>query len=141
RQRSQAAMQSAPPLSVVIPALDAGDTIGSCLAALDEGARAALVGEIVVVDGGSSDSTTALAASRGARVLSAPRGRGTQLRAGAAAPRGDWLLFLHADTRLAPGWTTAVAAHLARPGAEEQAGYLSLRFDDPSPAARRLERL
>jgi hypothetical protein len=49
------------------------------------------------------------------------------------------LLFLHADTRLEPSWRAAVAAHVAAdPGA---AGYFRFALDDPSPAARRVERL
>ncbi|MDP8994084.1 MAG: glycosyltransferase, partial [Pseudomonadota bacterium] len=66
-------------LSVVVPTLDAGRTLGRCLDRL----RAA--DEIVVADGGSSDATAAVAESAGARVVRAPKGRGTQLRAGAAA--------------------------------------------------------
>jgi rSAM/selenodomain-associated transferase 2 len=71
----------------------------------------------VVVDGGSGDGTADLARAAGARVLTAPRGRGPQLNAGAAAARGDVLLFLHADVTLpadAPAW---VARALADPRA------------------------
>ena len=57
-------------------------------------------GEIIVVDGGSTDTTGGVAAARGARLIGAPRGRGVQLRSGGEAARGDWLLFLHADVRL-----------------------------------------
>ena len=99
------------------------------------------IGEIIVADGGSRDDTRRDRASAGARVVAAPRGRGTQLAAGAAAARGDWLLFLHADCRPAPGWEAAVAAFVAAPGAAGRAGYFALALDDPSPAARRLERI
>jgi glycosyltransferase involved in cell wall biosynthesis len=68
-------------------------------------------------------------------VVQAARGRGSQLRAGAEAVTGDWLLFVHADTRLAPGWRAAVAELAA-----DRAGYFRFRLDDGSPAARRLER-
>ncbi len=70
---------------MIIPTLNAADTLPSALAAL-EGAR---VGEILVVDGGSDDATRAVAAAAGAKVLTAPRGRGTQLAAGAAAAAGS----------------------------------------------------
>ncbi|HJU17312.1 MAG TPA: glycosyl transferase family 2, partial [Stellaceae bacterium] len=76
-----------------------------------------------------------------ARVVTAPRGRGTQLLAGAAAATGNWLLFVHADCRLDRGWERAVAAFVARPQAAEQAGYFDLALDDAAPAARRLERI
>ena len=60
-----------------------------------------------MVDGGSDDGTADIAGALGARVMSAPRGRGAQLAAGVAAARGEWLLLLHADTRLEPGWRQA----------------------------------
>jgi rSAM/selenodomain-associated transferase 2 len=92
-------------LSVVIPTLNAAATLGPCLAA------AAEADEIVVVDGGSTDGTGDIAQRHGARLVQSPRGRGIQLAAGAAAARGDWLLFLHADTRIAPGWRRAADRH------------------------------
>lgn len=97
--------------------------------------------ETIVTDGGSIDGTTALAKAAGARVVFAARGRGTQLAAGAVAARGEWLLFLHADCVLEPGWPAAVSAFIAQPGAERRAGYFGFALDDPASAARRLERL
>ncbi|MCX8134520.1 MAG: TIGR04283 family arsenosugar biosynthesis glycosyltransferase [Roseococcus sp.] len=114
----------------MIPTLNAAARLPPLLAQL----RAAGVGEVILADGGSTDGTTALA---GARVIAAPRGRGAQLRAGTAAARGPWLLVLHADTRLGPGWEEAVAAALAEPG---RARHFAFALDDPSPQARRLER-
>jgi hypothetical protein len=70
----------------------------------------------------------------GARLVRAPRGRGQQLAAGAQAARGAWLLFLHADTVLTPGWTAAVLAHIRdRP---DRAGWFRLRFDAEGPMPR-----
>lgn len=122
---------------MIIPALNAAGSVAECVAAL---AGAGLVAEIIVADGGSGDETAAVARAAGARVVAAPRGRGTQLAAGAAASTGAWLLFLHADCRLASGWEGAVRAFMAAPGAECRAGYFALALDDPAPAARRLER-
>lgn len=87
-------------LSVIVPALNEAAAIVDTLAALAP-LRAA-GHEVLVVDGGSHDATAALAAPACDRVLSAPRGRAAQMNAGAAAAQGDWLLFLHADTRLPP---------------------------------------
>ncbi len=123
----------APRLSVIIPALNAATTLPGTLAALG-----AAAGEIVVVDGGSNDMTAEVARGLGARVLSAPRGRGAQLAAGIAAARGPWLLLLHADTRLGHGWAGAAAAHMqADPG---RAGYFRFALDSADRRARRLER-
>jgi len=121
------------PLSVVIPTLEAADRIGPCLGALAEAAIEGVVREVILADGGSGDAIAEVAEAVGARLVAAPRGRGMQLSAGAGAARGDWLLFLHADTVLSPGWSGAVAAHLRdRP---ERAGYFRLAFDSTAPMA------
>ena len=99
------------------------------------------VREIIISDGGSVDQTTALAVAAGARVVTASRGRGTQLAAGAAAASGAWLLFLHADCRPEQGWPEAIAAFVNAPQAERCAGYFDFKLGDRAPAARRLERI
>jgi rSAM/selenodomain-associated transferase 2 len=120
-------------LSVVIPALNAAGSLRATLASVT------VADEVVVVDGGSVDGTADLAASLGARVICARRGRGSQLAAGIAAAKGEWLCLLHADTRLAVGWQTAIAAHMAAsPG---RAGYCRFSLDSDHPQARRLEHL
>jgi len=119
-------------LTIVIPALNAAASLGSCIAALDGADK------VLVVDGGSIDDSAGIAERAGARVIVAPRGRGTQLRAGGEAARGDWLLFLHADTRLGAGWREAVAAHVAT--APDRAGYFDLLLDDNAWQARVIER-
>jgi rSAM/selenodomain-associated transferase 2 len=80
-------------LSIVMPVLNEAAAIRPALEAL----RAY---EVIVVDGGSTDGTAETAAGLCSRVLRAPRGRAAQMNAGAAAARGDVLVFLHADTRL-----------------------------------------
>ncbi len=124
-------------LSVIIPALNAAASLPATLAAT----LAALggAGDVIVVDGGSTDATLAVAAAHGARTISAPRGRGSQLAAGVAGSRGAWLLLLHADTRLAAGWQTAAADLMQRSTAT--AGYFRFALDTPDPRARRLERI
>lgn len=130
-----------PPLSVIIPALDAEATLPATLAALAEGHEAGLLRECIVVDGGSHDRTAGIARRAGARLISAARGRGAQLALGAASASGDWLLFLHADTRPARGWSQAAAAFLPDAANQRRAAYLRFRLDDKSAAARRLEAL
>ena len=128
-------------LDVVIPTLNAADGLARCLAALAEGKAAGLVTRIVVIDGGSTDATCMIAADAGARVLTAPRGRGTQLAAGVAATEAPWVLTCHADTVLAPGWAAAVAAFVADPANVDRAGFGRLAFDDVGPAAHRIAAL
>ena len=117
-------------ISVVVPALDEEDTIAAALASVREEAD-----EVIVADGGSRDRTREQARQAGATVLEAPRGRGAQLQHGAAAARGDWLVFLHADTRLDPGWSRALAAvPTASPG-----GAFRFAIDSPGRGYRAIE--
>jgi len=98
-------------LSIVIPALNEADHIEATLLALAS-ARARGT-EVIVVDGGSSDRTTAIAAPLADLVVNAARGRATQMNAGAAAASGDVLLFLHADSLAPDGVDRAVLASVA----------------------------
>lgn len=118
-------------LSVVIPTLNAAAYLPVCLAALRPGA--ALIREIIIVDAGSTDGTAALAPGL---VVAAPPGRGGQLRAGVAAAGGEFVLLLHADTRLAPDWPEAVQTAMQNP---ERAYYFRLRLDSPHKFARLIE--
>ncbi len=98
-------------LTFVVPALDEAAGIERCLARLQD-ARAR-GHEVIVVDGGSRDATPALAQPLADRVLQAARGRAMQMNAGAAAARGEGLVFVHADTLLPQGADAEVAAALA----------------------------
>jgi rSAM/selenodomain-associated transferase 2/rSAM/selenodomain-associated transferase 1 len=107
-------------LAIVVPVLNEAATLAARLEALAPlRARGA---ELLVVDGGSSDSTLAIAQPLADRVLRAPRGRASQLNAGACATRADGLLFLHADTQLPPN-----ADHLIEQAL--QRGHRWGRFD------------
>ena len=82
--------------------------------------------EVLVMDGGSSDNTVETAKALGVKVASAPPGKALQMNAGAEAARGDILLFLHADTRLAPGFVEQVRVTLSQPGVSAGAFRLSI---------------
>lgn len=134
-------------LSIVIPALNDRDRLTRALAAVaTDDADTEIVAvdggtEIIVVDGGSLDGTADAARAAGARVVASGAGRGTQLAAGARESLGDWLLFLHADTRPGPGWRTVVNRFMAEPANRFRAGYFAFALDDGAPEARRLEKI
>jgi rSAM/selenodomain-associated transferase 2 len=132
-------MISSPPLSVVLPTYDAASSLPAALTPLLEDPD--LVHEIIIADGGSIDETPLLARAAGVRVLLAPLGRGFQLAAGIAAARTPWLLLLHADTVLGPGWEEAVRAFIAAHPQGERAGYFRFALAASGLAPRLLERL
>lgn len=120
-------------LSVVVPALNEAAVIESALGAL---AVLRVRGhEVIVVDGGSTDATLALAAGKADRVITAPRGRASQMNAGAALASGDVLVFVHADTRLPDDADFAIARGLTHHGRSWG------RFDVSIDSRRRLLRL
>jgi rSAM/selenodomain-associated transferase 2 len=98
RQRQQ--RTTARSISIVIPALNEAESLPETLRralALPETL------EVIVVDGGSTDTTLEIAARFGTRALQAPANRGAQLRLGAQESRADIILLLHADTWLPAG--------------------------------------
>lgn len=114
------------PLSIVIPTLNGEDRIGPTVASLFEGVSQGLVAELIIVDGAKSAEMARIAEEVGAKLITARPGRGHQLRTGAEAARGAWMLFLHDDSRLSEGWANCVAAHIAN---NRKAGFFRLRFD------------
>lgn len=120
-------------ISVIVPVLNAEADLPRCLEALMEGLPAGLIREVIVSDGGSTDHSRAIADAAGAVIVTGPASRGGQLRRAAARARGRWLLVIHADTMLEPGWAVAVADHVAR--ADTPACFrLAFRAHGPGPA-------
>jgi rSAM/selenodomain-associated transferase 2 len=119
-----------PALSILVPLLNEADTIEATLRELEPyRARGA---EIIFCDGGSADATMTRAAAAGDLVISAPRGRGSQMNAAAAQASGDTLLFLHADTRLPDNADQCLRDALA------SGGHVWGRFDVLIEGASRL---
>jgi rSAM/selenodomain-associated transferase 2/rSAM/selenodomain-associated transferase 1 len=107
-------------LAIIVPVLNEGETLAAKLQALQPlRGRGA---QLLVVDGGSTDASVAVAEPLADQVLTAPRGRAAQMNAGACATRADTLLFLHADTQLPLDADAQIAKAL-------QAGFAWGRFD------------
>lgn len=118
------------PLSLILPTRDAARHLPAALDSLLEGVWEGLVRELIVADGGSTDDTFDIAEAAGAVWLPGPASRPERVAAAVAAARAPWLLFLEPEARLAPGWTGAVKAALARP---QSAHHFRLRFDTDAP--------
>ncbi len=110
-------------ISIIIPAINEAGNIQKAIATT----QANLDVEVIVVDGGSSDDTVAIAQSLNVKVISSSPGRAVQMNAGAVAASGEILLFLHADTRLPPGFDEMIRTALQQPGAV--AGAFKLQID------------
>ena len=154
-------MQAQPPnqlpLSVVVPVLNEAQRLPALLAQLQQASE--LVGEVLVVDGGSDDASRSIAALAGAQLLRQTGGRGRQLAAGVAAARGCWLLLLHGDCSLPRGWDLVLRRAIqqgqtpsrkptgagarayggARAYCKEQAFYFELAIGGRQPGLRLVE--
>src|SRR5438067_3347526 len=117
-------------LSIIVPVLNEAPIVGAFLEHLRGVAGEA---EIVVVDGGSGDGTAEIA-SRGAAVITAPRGRAKQMNAGAREAGGDTLWFLHADSGLPEDAVAQIEAALG--DTRCAGGCFRLRIPDPHPLYR-----
>lgn len=118
-------------LTIIIPALDEAAIIAAALVALNPlRARGA---EVIVVDGGSSDGTLALAQPLADRVIAGPRNRGAAMNAGAALASGDVFVFLHADTVLPQHADRLIAAALAPRDFRKAWGRFDLRIAGRHP--------
>ena len=124
-------------LSIIVPCLDESRGIADVLSALAPlRARGA---EVIVVDGGSRDGTPERAGPFADAVISAPRGRASQMNAGAARARGEILLFLHADTWLPEAADTLIVEGLKR--ARRGWGRFDVAIASGHPLLRLVERL
>ena len=129
-------------ISVIIPTLDAERELGATLTALVPATLEGLVREVVIADGGSIDATLQIGDDAGARIVNCPRGRGPQLARGGAHAKGPWLLFLHADTRLDPGWSHEAEQFINRvTNRKKAAGAFRFALDDTGIRPRLLETL
>jgi rSAM/selenodomain-associated transferase 2 len=124
---------SAPRISIIIPTLNEAETIAETLVST-QGPTGI---EILVIDGGSGDRTVEIARSHGAEVIASPRGRAVQMNVGAARAKGEFVLFLHGDTRLPKGYNDRIYGTLCEPGTV--AGAFKLRMDGSRTGIRFIE--
>ena len=132
-----AGMKQNPRLSIIIPTLNEANQLPSLMA--DLGYWPSTL-QIIVVDGGSSDSTSTLAKLAGAKVLHLPKAnRGSQLHYGATNSKGHWLLFLHADSRLTKDWPKVISKIINNPSSEKAGWYFNFKIKEKTLSMHLLE--
>ncbi len=113
-------------ISVVIPVLNEETNIKSCIASLHNNSGG-LLAEIIIVDGGSTDKTVEVCQSLGCQVFySDIKSRAAQMNLGASKAIGNVLYFVHADTRVFPGYDVEILNSLKQ---HVHAGCFRYRFD------------
>jgi rSAM/selenodomain-associated transferase 2 len=120
-----------PTISIIIPALNEGASIGRTLTAVSQ---LTIPAEVIVVDGWSDDDTRKIARGYGARVVSSERGRSVQMHRGARVALGEVFWFLHADTVVPANAADLIQRALIDNGVT--AGNFDVHFDGSSTATR-----
>jgi rSAM/selenodomain-associated transferase 2 len=123
-------------ISIIIPTLNEERALPRTLASV---AAQRAAHEVIVADGGSNDATPRIAREHGVACVDAARGRGAQMNAGARHARGEWLLFLHADTLLPRAALQAIAA--LPPAVEAGCFHQAFSDSDAHPLLKRVSRL
>jgi rSAM/selenodomain-associated transferase 2 len=124
-----------PAVSIIVPVFHDAAAAAQLLAETPADPRA----ELIVVDGGGNPGLADAAGTRGdVRLVASPAGRARQMNAGAAHARGEWLLFLHADSRLPAGWLDTLTAAVRR-APTAHGGWFSFALDDRAWQARLIE--
>jgi glycosyltransferase involved in cell wall biosynthesis len=127
-------------ISVVIPTVNSERLLPRCFDSLIAAAVRGVVREVIVSDAGSSDGTLDIADAAGAHIVHARKGRGAQLIEGAAIAKGDWLLFLHPETSLEPGWEVEAESFINQALMERpRAAVFRFALDDFGGESRRAE--
>jgi rSAM/selenodomain-associated transferase 2 len=122
-------------ISIIIPTINEANNLPLLLSDLSTIYKD---GEIIIVDGGSEDKTIDIANIYGAKVfISKERNRGLQLDIGARNSKGDWLIFLHADTRLNSNWFRKTNSFLK--GNKNSIYYFKFKIDHKKIIYRVLE--
>ena len=129
--------QKVPTLSIVIPTLNEALHLPLLLSDLNVWPNDF---ELIIVDGGSIDLTISIAQIQGVDVIKSPKkNRGYQLKTGASNARGDWLLFLHADSRLRIGWVRSLSQIIQNKKSKNFAWYFDFKIKKDNLEYRFLE--
>ena len=129
--------QKVPTLSIVIPTLNEALHLPLLLSDLNFWPNDF---ELIIVDGGSIDLTISIAQIQGVDVIKSPKkNRGYQLKTGASNARGDWLLFLHADSRLRIGWVRSLSQIIQNKKSKNFAWYFDFKIKKDNLEYRFLE--
>ena len=131
--------QQIPTLSVIIPTLNEASHLPLLLADLAAWPHEF---DIIIVDGGSTDSTVSITQILGSNILiSQKANRGHQLKLGALNAKGDWLLFLHADSRLDKRWVKYLLKIMEKSSSKEKSWYFDFKVNENKLQFKILEKL
>ena len=132
-----AKLQKVPTLSIIIPTLNAASFLPLLLADLNAWPYRK---DIILVDGGSTDLTVSIAQINKIKVIKIPEAnRGLQLNIGASNAKGDWLLFLHADSRLDQRWVKSLSNIIRNLSSQHFAWYFEFKIKRQKLQLRILE--
>ena len=121
-----ARLQKFPTLSIIIPTLNEASHLPLLLADLNAWHYDC---DLTIVDGGSKDLTISIAQIQGVNIIkSLKQSRGYQLKIGASNAKGDWLLFLHADSRLDPSWAYSLLKTISKKESKHYAWYFDFKI-------------
>ncbi|HEX4631065.1 MAG TPA: TIGR04283 family arsenosugar biosynthesis glycosyltransferase [Chthoniobacterales bacterium] len=125
-----------PSVSIIVPVLNEAGLIGAFLRQVRTLAPDL---EIILVDGGSADETVSIARTLADEMIVAPRGRASQMNAGAALARAEILWFLHADSTAPANAIDEMCGALAEP--RNAGGCFRLHYPRPHLIYRVSDRL
>ena len=114
-------------LTIIIPTFNEAGRIGNLIRQLEDQVGVEI--EVIIADGGSSDETIKITQQTSALTVTTDKGRGVQMNAGAAAAKGEYLLFLHADSRLTSSSQLSSAVQQISRQAGYVAGHFPMTFD------------
>ncbi len=116
-------------ISIIIPVLNEADCIGKLIGYLKQNYTSNYIEEIIIVDGGSTDNTIAIASANGVTVITSEKGRAKQLNRGAACAKSSILYFLHADTFPPKNFGNSIINAVEK---GNQVGCFQMKFDSDS---------